>query len=60
MARRLEHDPGEPAPTAGTYELVNIFGSPTGVRVEVAHGQALPAAPNGHSWIWSDGEPEER
>ncbi len=58
MGRRPEHGPGEPAPTAGTYELVNIFGSPTGVRVDVAHGQSLPPAPHGHNWIQSEGDGE--
>ena len=29
---------------------MNIFGSPTGVRVNVVHGQPLPQAPVGHDW----------
>ena len=28
MAERTEHDPGEPAPAEGIYEMLNIFGSP--------------------------------
>jgi hypothetical protein len=47
---RDEHAPGEPAPSAGTYELLNVFGSPTGLRVYVMHEHPLPAAPKGHSW----------
>jgi hypothetical protein len=59
MARRPEHGPGEFAPATGMYELVNIFGSPTGVRVSVPHGQPLPAAPHGHNWIRTDSDPDE-
>ena len=50
LAQRPEHAPGETAPVAGTYEQLNIFGRPTGVRVSVAHGHALAAAPVGHNW----------
>jgi hypothetical protein len=50
MTRRPVHVPGQPAPAPGTYEQINVFGSPTGVRVDVAHGQPLPAAPIGHGW----------
>jgi hypothetical protein len=59
MARRPEHRPGEAAPAAGTYEQLNIFGSPTGIRVSVAHGQALPPAPIGHFWAAAEDVPEE-
>lgn len=51
MAQRPEHAPGETAPAAGTYEQLNIFGRPTGIRVNVAHGHPLPPAPRGHSWM---------
>jgi hypothetical protein len=50
MARRTEHAPGETAPTAGTYELLSVFGSPTGVRVDLQHGHPMPEAPRGHTW----------
>jgi hypothetical protein len=50
LAQRSEHAPGETAPVAGTYEQLNIFGRPTGIRVSVAHGHPLPAAPVGHNW----------
>jgi hypothetical protein len=50
MAERPEHDPGELAPVGGEYELLSIFGSPTGVRVSVMHGHPFPAAPRGHRW----------
>ena len=41
MTRRPVHVPGQSAPAPGTYEQINVFGSPTGVRVNVAHGQPL-------------------
>ena len=50
MARPSVHVPGQSAPVSGTYEPINIFGSPTGVRVTVAQGQPLPTAPVGYSW----------
>ena len=30
--------------------MLNVFGSPTGLRVYVMHEHPLPAAPRGHSW----------
>jgi hypothetical protein len=50
LAHAPEHAPGEPAPAAGTSEQLNIFGRPTGIRINVAHGHPLPAAAQGHSW----------
>jgi hypothetical protein len=29
---------------------MNVFGSPTGIRVDVAHGHPLPETPIGHGW----------
>jgi hypothetical protein len=59
LPQRPEHAPGETAPVGGTYEQLNIFGRPTGVRVSVAHGHALPAAPVGHIWALAvDNAPE--
>ncbi len=54
MTERPEHAAGEPAPAAGTYEQLNIFGSPTGVRVKMTRGHPLPAAPRGHNWTLAD------
>ena len=34
----------------GSYELYNVFGTPTGRRVVLAAGDRLPAAPKG--WFW--------
>jgi hypothetical protein len=58
MTGRLEHTPGEPAPAAGTYEQLNIFGQPSGIRVDVSHGHPFPSVPVGHSWrsVEVDGE----
>ncbi len=50
MTRRPVHVPGQSAPAPGTYEQINVFGTPTGIRVNVAHGQPLPAAPIGYGW----------
>ena len=50
MAAR-EYPPGMRAPAAGVYEQLNVLGSPTGIRINVAHGEALPAAPRGFTWI---------
>lgn len=32
------------------YELCNVFGTPTGRRVALPHGEPLPAVPKGWSW----------
>jgi hypothetical protein len=50
MARQLEHAPGEVAPEAGTYEQLNVFGRPTGIRVILIRAHPFPKAPHGHSW----------
>jgi hypothetical protein len=54
MARPSVYIPGQSAPASGTYEQINVFGSPTGVRVTVAEGQPLPTAPVGHNWAIAD------
>lgn len=41
MRRASEHLPDEKAPTSGNYELLNIFGTPTGVTVYVKEGARL-------------------
>ena len=38
------------APSTGTYEQRNVLGTPSGVRIKVAQGEALPAAPRGWTW----------
>jgi hypothetical protein len=45
-----ECDPGESAPKPGTYELLNVVGTPTSTRVVVQQGDALPPAPFGWKW----------
>lgn len=54
MPQRPEHSPGEPAPWGGLYEQLNIFGQPNGIRVDVAQGHPMPAAPIGHFWRMAD------
>jgi hypothetical protein len=44
MTQRAEHDPGEPAPAEGEYEMLNIFGSSTGIRVNLMHGHPIPGS----------------
>lgn len=51
MATRPEHAPGNPAPAGGIYEMLNVLGSPTGIWANVGHGELLPSAPHGCSWI---------
>jgi hypothetical protein len=45
-----EYPPRMRAPSAGVYEQRSVLGSPTGVRVTVAEGEELPAAPRGFTW----------
>ena len=59
LAQRPEHAPGETAPAAGTYEQLNIFGRPTGIWVNVAHGHPLPSAPLGHNWTLAEEDTTE-
>ena len=47
---RPEFVPGDPAPCAGQYRLLNIFGAPTGQQVSVTTGQTLPPAPYLFRW----------
>jgi hypothetical protein len=61
MAERSEHDPGELAvPVAGEYELLSVFGSPTGVRANVMHGHPFPAVPHGHRWALAEQDTAKR
>jgi hypothetical protein len=50
MPRRDEHDPTDKAPASGKYELLNIFGTPTGELVTVREGDRLPASALGYRW----------
>jgi hypothetical protein len=42
--------PGELAQETGWYQLLNMFGTPTAVRIFIEHGTPAPAAPRGHMW----------
>jgi hypothetical protein len=57
-----DHRPGHPAPKAGVYRLLNVFGGAEETRAQVGLGQPLPAAPRGHTWRLEretdDGAPE--
>jgi|GEM_PF-5509279 hypothetical protein len=44
------HLPGEPASWEGSYQEVNVFGTPTGQIVLARRGESLPAAPRGYTW----------
>ena len=39
-----DHVPGEPAPRAGVYEELNVFGTPTGRLAVVAKDEEFPDA----------------
>ena len=58
MLKQREHPPGEAAPETATYEQRNVFGTPTGVRVEVTGGEPLPLAPRGYFWVSVEREPD--
>ncbi len=45
-----EYEPGTPAPVAGSYQELNIFGVPTGAAVYSAKGALLPRLPRGFRW----------
>jgi hypothetical protein len=56
---RSPHASGQPAPVSATYEQMNVFGTPTGVRVRVQRGHPLPDAPIGHEWAVVVEHPED-
>jgi len=49
MALR-DHQPGDPAPSSGDYEELNVFGTPTGRVVAVTKGERLPGTAIGFTW----------
>jgi hypothetical protein len=51
MSQELDHfKPGEPAPATGAYEEHNVFGTPTGNRIDVNKGDPMPPAPRSFTW----------
>ena len=60
MTLRPVHLPGQPAPASATYEQMNVFGSPTGIRVNATRGHPLPEAPIGHGWAVVEGDADDR
>jgi hypothetical protein len=59
MPERPTHQGGHPAPASATYEQVNLFGTLTGVRIDVACGNPLPGTPIGHGWAMLEEHPED-
>jgi|ERR1700761_3725122 hypothetical protein len=49
-AATINHLPRARAPVAGTYQLLNIFGTPDGQTATVREGEPLPHAPIGFAW----------
>jgi hypothetical protein len=56
---RPVHLPGQPAPVSATYEQTNIFGSPTGIWIDVVYGHPLPAAPVGHGGAVAENDADD-
>lgn len=54
MRDNVDCEPGTPAPRAGSYEQLNVFGRSVGPTVSVAAGEPLPSAPRGFTWRWVD------
>jgi hypothetical protein len=51
MSQELDHlKPGALAPATGTYEEHNVFGTPTGNRVDVNKGDLMPPAARCFTW----------
>lgn len=50
MSRKMEHEPGDPAPVGGIYRLLNVFGTPIAYLICVIQGEPLPPAPIGCRW----------
>ena len=51
MSQELDHvKPDEPAPATGAYREQNVFGTPTGKRIDVIKGGPMPQAPRGFTW----------
>jgi hypothetical protein len=59
MPERPTHPAGHPAPTSATYEQINVFGSPTGIRIRMSRGHPLPETPIGHAWAVVEEHPDE-
>jgi hypothetical protein len=50
MPFRAEQYPTDRALASGRYELLNVFGTPTGEIVRVREGDRLPASAIGYKW----------
>jgi hypothetical protein len=49
MSGRPERAPGDPAPAAGAYEQLNIFGRPNGIRVDMMTRTLIYPM---RRWVW--------
>jgi hypothetical protein len=49
-----ELKPWERAPVSGYYQLLNVFGTPTGEGAFVERGGLMPSAPRPHRWRLKD------
>jgi len=49
-ARPPEIEPGEPAPSTGWYQLLNVPGVPTGESIYLEKGRPAPYALRGFTW----------
>jgi hypothetical protein len=41
----------DPPSDTVAYELCNVFGTPTGRRIVLRQGEAIPATPKGWYWL---------
>jgi hypothetical protein len=46
--------PGDMASETGLYRQLNVFGTKTGITINVQRGVVLPAAPRGCTWSLAD------
>jgi len=60
MARSPHLKPGELAPTAGVYSEHNVFGTPTGRKLDTSEGEPMPRAPVGFTWLATDARAPKR
>ncbi len=47
-------------PSSGLYELLNVLGSRTGIRMRLERGKRFPAAPRFQEWLLIRAEEAER
>lgn len=55
----LVQQPGEVASESGAYHELNVFGSKTGITINIEQGATLPIAPRGFSWSVEEESPSD-